>query len=112
MVKMVVFVNSDDQSICPVIGTVERATIHKWQTRLQFKAAYTTLDTHNEMFYDLVEKYKDARFIALGDEAAKELKMMRLEYFKLPNPSPRNTFLKNKVQVDAVLEECRKWLQK
>lgn len=112
MKKMVVFVTTDDLDICPVVNSASRAILHKWMAKLVFKKVYTVLDIANESLYTTIEKYRDAKLVAVGNRAAKELKSISLEYFKLPDPSPRNTFLKNKVQMDAVLEECVIWLQK
>jgi hypothetical protein len=50
------------------------------------------------------------KVIALGNNAADALEMIGIKYFKLPHPSPRNRFLNFKVQVEAVLTECKKWL--
>jgi hypothetical protein len=51
------------------------------------------------------------KVVALGNTAADALDQIGIKYFKLPHPSPLNRFLNNKVQVEAVLEECKKWLQ-
>jgi len=50
------------------------------------------------------------RIIALGNTAATALEMAGEDFFKLPHPSPLNRFLNNKVYLNAVLEECKKWL--
>ena len=109
---MVVFVTSNETHVCPVVNRVARMTLDKWIGKLSYKKVYTIVDINNVTLYDLMMKSKDLQLVAIGSVAARELKEIHLEYFKLPDPSPRNAFLKNKAQVDAVVEECVKWLQK
>lgn len=53
------------------------------------------------------------KIVALGNVAEDALKQLGIEnYYKLPHPSPRNRFLNNTVQVEAVLEDCKQWLEK
>lgn len=52
------------------------------------------------------------KVIALGNNASIALDMIGVEYYKLPHPSPRNRFLNNIEQVNAVLEDCKKWLNR
>lgn len=51
------------------------------------------------------------KVVALGNTAADALDQIGIKYFKLPHPSPLNSFLNNTVQVEAVLEECKTWLK-
>jgi len=37
--------------------------------------------------------------------------MGEIDYFVLPCPSPLNRFLNNEEQVEAVLEECERWIK-
>lgn len=66
--------------------------------------------------YDLVRLCNEAidpattKIVALGNTAADALDMIGVKYFKLPHPSPLNRFLNSQEQVDAVLQECRQWL--
>lgn len=50
------------------------------------------------------------KVVALGNVAADALDTIGIKYFKLPHPSPKNRFLNNAVQVEAVLIECKQWI--
>ena len=109
---MIVFVTTVDQDLCPVVRDYTRKTLNSWIRKIAGNKKYTVRDTDDQTLYFLIGYHKDLKFVAMGDKVEQELKEMFVDCFKLPNPSPRNAFLKNKTQVDAVVEECVKWLQK
>lgn len=109
---MVLFVVSRGQEYCPVVRDWTRKTTQTWISKiLGLGKQYVLRYTDDVSLYTLISTRKDLKLVALGDEAAKELDDMVLPYFKLPDPSPKNQFLRKKVQVEAVLEECKRWLR-
>jgi len=69
------------------------------------RSEYDLLRLCNETIHPAVTKV-----VALGNTAADALDIIGIKYFKLPHPSPLNRFLNNKEQVDAVLQECKQWI--
>ncbi len=51
------------------------------------------------------------KVIALGNTASNALKLLKVEHFKLPHPSPRNRQLNDLQFVNCKLEECRIYLE-
>lgn len=51
------------------------------------------------------------KIVAMGNVASCALDEIGVKYFKIPHPSPLNRFLNNTVQVEAVLEECKKYIE-
>lgn len=56
------------------------------------------------------ELFEYARYVALGNEAAKELKDFGLQHFKLPHPSGRNRQINDKKFIEQKLKECKEWI--
>lgn len=68
-------------------------------------------------------KIKDANFdflkncaknhikvIALGSFASACLERINITHFKLPHPSPRNRMMNDKIKINSILEDCRKYI--
>ena len=72
-----------------------------------------------EGVFGICERLKDGgitKVVTLGKSAQLAIEMSQsivgpIDYYALPHPSPRNRFLNNKEQVEAVLEECEKWVR-
>lgn len=108
---MVMFVASRDKEFCPIFRDCTRSTISGWVRKIASDKKYMLRYTDDVTMYTLIGERPDIKLVALGEDAAKEIEDMVLPYFKLPDPSPKNDFLKKKVQVDAILEECKQWLK-
>lgn len=108
---MVLFVAARNEEFCPVFRDWTRSTINGWVKKVAGEHDYMLRYTDDLTMYTLIGERPDIKLIALGEEAAKEIEDMVLPYFKLPDPSPKNDFLKKKVQVEAILEECKQWLK-
>jgi hypothetical protein len=50
------------------------------------------------------------KIIALGEVASKSLNKVGVSHFKLPHPSPLNRKLNDKVFIQNILKECKKYL--
>lgn len=70
-----------------------------------------------------VVKFKDVDFsyvqsallcynkvIALGGFPSVVLDRINITHFRLPHPSPRNRALNDKVELDRILEECKRYI--
>lgn len=57
-----------------------------------------------------LQDIKYDRIIALGNSASIALKMLKLEHYKLPHPSPRNRKLNNKDELQKELKECKVYI--
>lgn len=129
---MILFVASNPSSLntnpeIAMIGSKSERTFTRWVEYLIPDGVYRVINVSNEVTDDnkplkrsqynishLIHYAKDlsiTKVVALGNVAADALDQIEVQYFKLPHPSPLNRFLNNKEQVDAVLEECKKWLQ-
>lgn len=52
------------------------------------------------------------KIVVLGNVAENALKQIGIKkYYKLPEPAAGNAFLNKEVQLEAVLEDCRQWLE-
>lgn len=135
---MILFVASNPSHLnedprIPFKGSRSEKNFNEWVNRLApngYKAV-NVIDTVTEgnralkkseiesSILELCEKIKvnkNKKIIALGKTAQIAIEMARpimgeIDYFALPHPSPRNRFLNNREQVEAVLEECERWIK-
>ena len=71
----------------------------------------TVEDIDFETLTEWTQNKDVVKVIALGNVAAKSLSYIGVKYYKLPHPSPRNRLLNKTKQVEAVLEDCKVWLE-
>ena len=116
--------NTDPQ--VAIIGSKSEKTFNGWVEYLAPDGQYKVVNVSDKILahketlkksdYDLfklaahVFNPSITKVVALGNTASTALEKLDVEYFKIPHPSPLNRFLNNTVQVEAVLEECKKWL--
>lgn len=127
---MILFVASNPSKLntdpeVAIVGSKSEKTFNEWIEKLGVGENYKVVNVSNvvteknsplkirdfQLFHLANYTMIATKVIALGNTASDALDRINVEYFKLPHPSPRNRFLNNKVQVEAVLEECKKWLQ-
>jgi len=129
---MILFVASNPSHlnrdpITPFIGSKSDPIFRRWANHLVPSGDYKVINVSDKVtpgnralrkseinMFDFSSKIMDnepQKIIALGDTAARALDLVGADYFKLPHPSPLNRVLNNKVYLDAVLEECKKWLE-
>ncbi len=74
---------------------------------------FIKIDANDVPSFGLLARCDPHKIVVVGDEAFNIMQeeFPTIQCFKLPDPSPLNGFLNNDVQVEAVLEECKKWLQ-
>ena len=130
---MILFVASNPSRLnkdplIPMVGSKSYKTFKKWADYLSTGSSYIVMNASNKVTKDssllkrsdyeleliklALEIGKITKVVALGNAAADALNMLGVEYYKLPHPSPRNRFLNNTVQVEAVLIDCKEWLNK
>lgn len=51
------------------------------------------------------------KVVALGNTASNALKLLKINHFKLPHPSPRNRQLNDSQFVNCKLEECQRYIK-
>lgn len=128
---MILFVASNPSKLnndpnIAIIGSKSEQTFNSWAEYLVPSKDYFVINVSDKVTddnrplkkteYDLLKLSNYAinptftKIVALGNTAADALDQIGMEYYKLPHPSPRNRFLNNTVQVEAVLEDCKQWL--
>jgi len=117
----------------PFIGSRSEKKFNEWASRLAPNGykAINVIDTTTEgnralkkveiedSIIELCEKIKlneNKKIIALGKTAQLAIELAKpilgeIDYFALPHPSPLNRFLNNRDQVEAILEECERWIK-
>jgi hypothetical protein len=87
-------------------------TLDCWIDDLASNKKFMKLDASDNSSYAKMGMCDPYKIVTVGEEAWKIMseEFTVLDCFKLPDPSPTNSFLNNTVQVEAVLEECKKWL--
>lgn len=127
---MIVFVgdqpsNKNVDPNIPFVGTQSYKRLLEWIWKMDVNI--TDVEIYNKDDIDMQYKGRPDRYlvcgywprnhypdeieiVALGNEAAKKLEELGLEYFKLPHPSGRNRLLNDKKYVEMKLKECKEWL--
>lgn len=85
-------------------------TFNLWKEYLVPTGNYDVINISHKSSLTLVSDVPITKYVAMGDEASGALNVFGVDHFKIPDCSPFNPFLKNTVQVEAVLEECKKYL--
>lgn len=130
----VVFVGSNPSSKnvskdVPFVGTKSHEVLLRWIGQLGIKDP-VMLNVFNEFTVSnksltisqiksglpslktlLSTEYKDHHVVALGRSAEIALKLLKIDHFKLPHPSPRNLVLNNKKLLSKNLKKCKEWLK-
>jgi hypothetical protein len=131
--KMILFVASNPSKLntdptIAMVGSKSEKTFNSWAEYLSNHTRdFVVINASNKVLKDgEVLKVEDIDFeklirwthdkyitkiVALGNVASKALSYVGAEHYKLPHPSPRNRFLNNTEQVEAVLENCKQWLE-
>lgn len=128
---MVLFVGSNPSSLnkdpsIPFVGSKSEDNLKSWLKFLIPSGMYRIVNVSDKVTkdnrplkkseYELLQLSIHAlnpsidRVVALGNTASDALDEIGIKHFKLPHPSPRNRFLNNKIQVQAVLDECKKYI--
>ena len=128
---MILFVASNPSKLntdpkIAMVGSKSEKTFNGWAEYLSPQKDYVVINTCDKVLNDKetikMEDYDFERLktwtqdkhvtkiVALGNVAATALKAIGVDHYKLPHPSPLNRFLNNTVQVEAVLEDCKQWL--
>lgn len=94
------------------VGTNSHTTLLKWCRQMGIERPYFA----NRVDANVARKVAGAvsmhvPIIALGNEAAKYLDSIGVDYFKLPHPSGRNRLLNDKFELELLLESCRDYVQ-
>jgi len=58
-----------------------------------------------------LRKHMLTPIVALGNNAAKALDLLKIPHFKLPHPSGRNRKLNDKNYIAEELKKCKEWLR-
>jgi uracil-DNA glycosylase len=130
---MILFVASNPSRLnidpnIAIIGSKSEKTFNSWAEYLSPQKDYQVTNVSDKITdqnkplkrseYNLTRLSELAHYptttkvVALGKTAADALDQIGIKYYKLPHPSPLNRFLNNTVQVEAVLEDCKAWLDK
>lgn len=120
---MILFVASNPSRLntnplVPMVGSKSYKTFKKWADYLSPESSWMVMNVSNKVTEDngllkrsdyelelinvVLEMGHVTKVVALGNTAADALELLGVEYYKPPHPSPRNRFLNNKVQVEAV----------
>ena len=97
-----------DPSI-PFVGTQSYRILLDWIWQMDIDISDVTICNKDTLFKNY-HRPIGVSFIALGNEAAKELKRQCHSYFKLPHPSPRNRKLNDKKYIALELEKCKNYI--
>lgn len=127
---MILFVGSNPSHLntdpdVAMVGSKSEKTFNEWVEYLVPDGKYKVVNVSNKVTpnnrplrkneFELMHLANycliSTKIIALGNTAAEALEELGFEFYKLPHPSPLNRFLNNKVQAEAVLEDCKKWLE-
>lgn len=100
----------------PFVGTQSYKRLLEWIWEMDL--SINEIKMYNKDFietrkvkYNTTQIYPiDCKFIALGNNAERVLQNQKLNYFKLPHPSPRNRKLNNKKYIKEQLKLCKEWL--
>lgn len=100
----------------PFVGTQSYKNLLNWIWEIDIDISDTLTANATENFYYWVGYYGNGEdphnhvYIALGNKAENFLKSEKLNYFKLPHPSPRNRKLNDKKFIKQELKKCKEWL--
>jgi hypothetical protein len=129
---MILFVASNPSKLntdpeIAMVGSKSEKTFNGWVEYLVTNGDYKVVNVSDKVTddnkplkkteYDLLKLSTYAihpsvtKIVALGNTAADALDQIGIKYYKLPHPSPLNRFLNNTAQVEAVLEDCKKYLE-
>lgn len=95
------------------LGTQSYARLMGWIGKMQIDFQIIDMINKSEVLKitrDYMYECVTPRFIALGNEASKELNRLNLEHFKLPHPSGSNLLINDKKFIDRELKKCKNWL--
>jgi len=94
------------------VGTPSFTNLCKWIAKIEpFRVAMVNTWTHDDAV-NICKFYNEGcKFVALGNNASKKLKDMKVEHFKLPHPSPKNRLLNDKDYVDLQLARCARYIR-
>jgi hypothetical protein len=59
-----------------------------------------------------IHNHSGDKFVSLGNEASKALKLLNIPHFKLPHPSGRNRMINSPKLIAKKLKDCKAWLAK
>lgn len=95
------------------VGTPSHKTLKSWieniQKGLLFTMQYELINSDTkECIKNLkkLKKEKNSIFIALGNNVCPRLDKIKIKYFKLPHPSPKNFKLNDEEYVRQILNSC------
>lgn len=100
----------------PFVGTQSYKRLLDWIFKMNLDITeicmYNRQDSELSFWRSEQEKgHRAIRFVALGNEAAKQLVRDRVsEFFRLPHPSGLNRKLNDADYVDEQLKLCEEWL--
>lgn len=92
------------------LGTKSYVTLMHWIGHMQLHYSQIEIINRADVPY-YVGRSEQYKFVALGNEAEKELEEFNLDYFKLPHPSGLNRKLNDKEYVRAELRKCKEYLR-
>ena len=100
----------------PFVGTQSYKVLLQWIWELDIDITNVMLVNKESIGLWFMAADDESRlhrhiYVALGNEAAKELDKYKLSHFKLPHPSPKNRKLNDKQYVDSELQKCYKYLK-
>jgi hypothetical protein len=119
----VAFIGSNPSHLGP--DCPAKKTFHKWWSSMELDGVGLFFNVSNEITpgnrplkkseYELERLKLDlsgfTQVVALGNTAADALDRLGIVYFKLPHPSPRNRKLNDKTYINALLRNCKDYLE-
>jgi uracil-DNA glycosylase len=102
--------------VIPFVGTQSYKTLLDWIWKMDVDITFVMLANKNQIPVWLMAADDETRirrhtYVALGNEASKELERLNIQHFKLPHPSGRNRLLNNKKFIDSELEKCKNYIK-
>lgn len=95
------------------VGTKSGQKLDSWHRKMFPFSQYMADNCTSNSFLHNMNVAKEFKFVvfALGNNAAKALDKLGVEYFKLPHPSPRNRLLNNKTYERECLKNAKKYFE-
>jgi uracil-DNA glycosylase len=99
----------------PFVGTQSYKNLLQWIWELDISVNEVKMYNKDSLELLSLMKYlgnNKINYVVLGDEAEKHFKSLnnKIQYYKLPHPSPKNRKLNNKKYIKEELKKCKEWL--
>ncbi len=99
---------SDDPNDTPFLNARCKEKLQRWLDSM----GITDYVLSNQVREDLPETVTNfPKAIALGEKAAKRLKKLGVQHYRLPHPSGANRLLNDKRYEEFVIADCARWVR-